>query len=371
MRTSFLLFFVHISASQLPAQESLPANVNLFGDFRLRFEQTSNRDDPVVPLPDHQDARKREVIRLRAGAMVTVNDLFTVGARLATGSSDDPNTTDVTLGNFVNDLEISLDRLYVEFESKGLLLTGGKFPNPFFRRTDMVWDGDVNPQGLAAKYTYSGHDRVTPSVTGVYAIIDEQTFAPDSYMWGGQVAVSASPMPDFELTLAGGYYDYAIKNLRNADAGDTRSNRLTADSTAYLSDFDLLDATAGLTYQGLGERYGFRLEGEVVKNLGAAGDDGTGFSIDLHVGRASQASDTRFRYGYALMERDAVLAAFSNDNTTLATNYRQHTVAFDWVAAPKTTINATWYLYRRNALETATDTDQWVSRIRLNLSLAL
>ena len=93
--------------------------------------------------------------------------------------------------------------------------------------------------------------------------------------------------------------------------------------------------------------------------------------IDLHFGRASQPSDTRFRWGYALMERDAVLAAVSNDNTTLPTNYRQHTVAIDWVAAPNTTINATWYLYRRNVLEAATDTDQWVSRIRLNLSLVL
>jgi hypothetical protein len=300
-----------------------------------------------------------------------VNDLFKAGARLATGSSDDPNTTDVTLGNFVNDLEFSLDRAYVEMQTKGLVLTGGKFANPFFSATDFVWDGDVNPQGLAAKYTYSGHDRVTPSFTGVYAIIDEQTFAPDSYMWGGQVAVSASPTPNFNLTFAGAYSDYAIKNLANADAGDTRSNRLTPDGTAYVSDFDLLNVTGVLTYQGLGERYGFRLVGDVVKNLGAAGDDDTGFSIDLHFGRASQASDTRFRYGYSLMERDAVLSAFSNDNTTLATNYRQHTVTIDWVAAANTTINATWYLHRRNTLATVTETDQFVSRIRLNISLRL
>jgi hypothetical protein len=73
-------------------------------------------------------------------------------------------------------------------------------------------------------------------------------------------------------------------------------------------------------------------------------------------------NDTRYQYGYARAETDAVLAAFSHDNTTFATNYRQHTVAVDFVATTNLHLNATWYLYRR---DTGPDND-FISRIRLN-----
>ncbi|MBK6718380.1 MAG: hypothetical protein IPG62_00525 [Sphingomonadales bacterium] len=45
--------------------------------------------------------------------------------------------------------------------------------------------------------------------------------------------------------------------------------------------------------------------------------------------------DWRFGCGYAETGVDAVLAAFSHDNTDLATNYRQHTLLVDYVVVPK------------------------------------
>ena len=80
---------------------------------------------------------------------------------MTTGNQDDPNSSDITLGDFLDDLTISLDRAYLGVRLGDLFLSGGKFANPFLR-TDLVWDGDVNPQGAGARYTYSGSQSVTP-----------------------------------------------------------------------------------------------------------------------------------------------------------------------------------------------------------------
>ena len=85
--------------------------------------------------------------------------------------------------------------------------------------------------------------------------------------------------------------------------------------------------------------------------------------LDLFVGPLSKKHDVRFRYGYAEAETDAFLAAFSNDNTTFATNYMQHTVTIDYLAFDDFLLNATWYVYRR--LETL-ESNPWISRLRLN-----
>ncbi|MGH7496141.1 MAG: putative porin, partial [bacterium] len=127
--------------------------LNFAGDFRVRHERTTRQEPGATP--DIRDPRNREVVRFRFGITRKVNGLFNFGARLATGSPDDPNTTDITLGDFVNDLAISLDRAYLELVYKNLFLTGGKFANPF-RTTELVWDGDVNLQGFGGSYTFSG-----------------------------------------------------------------------------------------------------------------------------------------------------------------------------------------------------------------------
>jgi hypothetical protein len=329
------------------------------GDFRLRYEVTTRQEPTDNPLVD--DPRQREVLRFRAGVTRDFGSRLTFGARLATGSADDPNSTDVTIGDFADRFEVSLDRAYIEMRERRFVFTGGKFANPF-TTTELVWDGDVQPQGVAASYG-GGSRRMKPRVVGLVYIVDEQGAGPDSYMAGMQAQVAIAGPPAWTLALAGGYYDYTIESLRSADAGDTRSNRLREDGRGYLSDFDLLDWTVTFDHPGFGSRYPVRLAGDYVKNLGAD-DQNDGFGFDVFVGRAAAKGDLRFRYGYAQAETDAVLAAFSHDNTSLATNYRQHSASFDWQAREELQLNATWYLYR--LLEAGAAPNPWVNRLRLN-----
>ncbi len=339
--------------------------LNFAGDFRVRHERTTRQEPGATP--DIRDPRNREVVRFRFGISRKINGLFNFGARLATGSPDDPNTTDITLGDFVNDLTISLDRAYMEFTYKNLFLTGGKFANPF-RSTELVWDGDVNPQGFGASYTLPRSSKIIPKLTGVYYIVDEQTNYADSYMWGGQMQCVINATPDLSLTLAGAYYDYTIKSLTNAKTDDIQSNFTNSDRTAYLSDFDLIDGIAIIDYRGFGEQHPIRLVGDLVKNNGAnQGEEDTGFAIDLYFGKAAKKKDWRFQYGYAMAENDAVLAAFSHDNTTLASNYEQHTLGVDYVIVENTILNLTLYHYRRHDIKSPLSIENdFFSRLRLN-----
>jgi len=360
----YLMLFV--ATSSLWAQDNA---LNFSGDFRLRFEMTTKQQptsNPTILNP-----RYREVVRFRLGMNKQINDYIKFGSRLATGSADDPNTADVTLGDFVNDLTVSLDKLYMEVLYKNLFLTGGKFGNPFLG-TDLVWDGDVNPQGVAGSITLPGSEQIMPKFTGIYYVVDEQTINPDSYMWGGQARLSIRPNPDWSLTVAGGYYDYTIKSLTDADAGDTRSNYLTFDADSnliYLSDFNLIDVIAIIEYPGMSERFPLKIVANFVKNNGAKANEDQAFAVDFFLGKASKKNDFRFQYGYAKSETDAVLAAFSHDNTTIATNYEQHTIAIDFVPLEKTTLNLTYYYYRYNKVDPSVDND-YLSRLRLNAILA-
>lgn len=364
--SSLVLLYVLLIFAQTLQGQSSASDFKFSGDFRLRYENTNNQ---ILgePLPGNEDARNREVIRLRVGATKQINDMIKLGTRMTTGSADDPNSTDVTLGNFVDDLQVSLDRLYVEFENEGLFLTGGKFPNPFLR-TDLVWDGDVNPQGVAGSYTFQNTGQVTPKLTGIYSIVDEQTLARDSYMWGGQASLSIDAGRGTKIMLAGGFYDYTIASLSNAGSGDSRTNNITiaSGSPDYVSDFDLFDIVARVDFPGFNERYPIRLLGNYVKNSGAEVDEDSGFAFDVFFGKTSKRRDVRFRYGYAQQETDAVLTAFSHDNTTIASNYKQHTVTVDYVALDNTVLNLTWYLHKRKDLPTGDTDDDFVSRLRLN-----
>ena len=339
-----------------------PSRFALSGDFRLRYELNSGDRD----LRD----RNRGVLRARLRPTYVVNDWLMLGGQIATGDPDDPNSTDITLSNFDDDLQVSLDQAYARATFGPLILHGGKIPQPF-ARTELVWDGDVSPQGLSAAYKQPLAGAATIKLSGLYALIDEAVTGPDSHMAGAQLTLETNPKAPWRLEASVGYFDYTLPSVAGADAGDFRSNLLRPDGH-YLSDFNLINGLVALTYQGFGPRWPVRLVGDYVKNQGAATSADAGFGVDALIGRASKPGDWRIGYGYAQAETDAVFAAFSQDNTNIATNYRQHAFSLDYVGAPNITWNATYYRYRplHAATAGANQHHDWLDRLRLNMLVA-
>lgn len=338
---------------------SEPSRLTVSGDMRLR-----SQGDYADNARDHESAQ----VRGRLGATYKISETVTVGARLVTGDPDDPNSSDVQLSNFDDDLQFALDQAYVQFNLGDLRLYGGKIPQPF-TRTELVWDGDVNPQGVSAVYKRSFGGRTALRANGLYFIVDEDAVAADSTMAGAQLGYdfAANDQLKFDLSLA--YYDYTLGSVVGADAGDFRGNLRNPDGS-YQSDFDLGDAIVGATWTGIGDRWPLRAVADYVHNFGAINSQDTGYGVDLSVGRASQARDWRVTYGYSVAERESVLAAFSHDNTALATDYRLHALTFEYVLLPKTVVSAIWYHYKPyEPLGTAAVGD-WIERIRVAFTVS-
>ncbi len=328
------------------------------GDFRLRHESTSGGAPP---------GRSRAVLRARLSAVYRISDNLIVGGRLVTGDPDDPNSSDVTLSRFADDLDVSLDRAFVTARYGAVTLTAGRFENPV-RRTELVWDNDVSLAGVAGTIDQSLAPALRLRAAALYFLVDESAAGPDSAMIGGQLGLSARATARIELGAALGYYDYRLDSVAGAGAGDIRSNRV-APNGGYQSDFDLLDATVFVTLADVWDDWPLRISGNYVRNLGAIASGEDAYAVDLFFGAIDNRGDWRLQYGYAVADTDAVLAAFSQDNIELGSNYRQHTLAVDYVPADHWLLTASLFRYQVKDIALAPPgwTGAWRNRVRLNV----
>lgn len=342
-------------------QSESDSRLSVSGDIRLRYE--ANFGDAGAEDWD------RGVLRARLQAEYAVASGLTVGGRLATGDPDDPNSSDITLSNFADDFEVSLDQAFVRYDRGNLSTWGGKFALPFLR-TDLVWDGDVNPQGIGGIYRLPLADGRSIRVSGLYFLVDESVAGSDSSMVGAQIGFEAPVGSAMRFDAAVSGYDYSLGTVAGADGGDLRSNVIGPDGQ-YVSDFNLLEAMAGVTWMAGGERWPIRLLGQYVYNTGARTSGDTAYNLELTAGRAGEQHDWRIGYGFSQAGVDAVLAAFSHDNTTFATNYRQHALFVTYMPLDKITLDATYFRYRPYASEFAgaNDPDDWLNRLRLNVQV--
>lgn len=357
---------LHIPSSTTPTAAPPPTfaaatdaapRLNISGDMRVRAQQ----DYPDNGKPN----RHSDQVRGRLGATYAASDLVTIGARLVTGNPDDPRSTDAQLSGFDKDLDVSLDQAYVQLNLDNLKINAGKIPQPF-TRTELVWDGDVNPQGVSANYKLPLANSGAFRANGMLFVIDRQGTGSDSSMLGGQLGYDSPTLGAWKYDFSAAYYKYNIGDMRGANPIYWRTNLLRPDGH-YLSDFKLVDAIVGVTYQGFSDKWPLRFVGDYVRNTGARTSADTGYGADLLLGRTSKPGDWRFGYGYAMAQVDAVMSAFSHDNISIATNYRMHTFSMDYAPAKNTVISAVWYHYKPyNAIYAGNNSpSDWLNRVRL------
>jgi Putative porin len=207
---------------------------------------------------------------------------------------DDPNSSDVTLSNFDDDLQVSLDQAWLKATFGPVEIIGGKVPQLVIH-TDMVWDGDVNPEGLSAAYKIKLGSTASLFATGLSFIIDESITGPDSRMIGGQIGGDAAVNQALKFGASVAYYDYSLKTIAGADAGDVRLNRFA--NGRYLSDFNLLDIIGSANWTGLGARWPLHITANYVHNLGATTDADTEILLTASAGRLAKPGDWRISYG--------------------------------------------------------------------------
>ena len=184
------------------------------GDLRLRYD-TQWRDEG-----DDEYDRNRERLRLRLGFKTKITDTTNVGVRLVSGSGFQ-NTTNQSFDGHARGKGIFIDRAYASWQPFDFLkIAGGKHKNPLIT-TPLVWDPDVNPEGISESLNFDVLENISIfSNIGQWFI--EELKIKDSdrdptllvFQLGSQIKLSKK----IGFEIAGTYYDF--KNLDKLDWGD-------------------------------------------------------------------------------------------------------------------------------------------------------
>jgi hypothetical protein len=136
------------AAGKIKLNESL-SELKLYGDLRLRYQYDDTDQQVLSPTPDGRNndrQRSRWRFRLRLGAEYKFAGPFFAGVMLQTGQG--ANSAEQTLDDGFNNYDIFISKAYIGWKAADwLTVIGGKQDNPFYT-TDMVWDSDINPQGI-------------------------------------------------------------------------------------------------------------------------------------------------------------------------------------------------------------------------------
>ncbi len=277
--------FAQAREQQWAAPNSAPEwtqRIKVFGDIRTRFQSFThpdgNNNTGVFPnftainsrapfdvsgtvfspqLNVDQD-RTRELLRMRLGFDIDLEDGFSSGIRLASGTNSSPVSTNQTLGavgangqggNFSR-YELWLDRAFIKYEAalssnSHIELLLGRFANPFMVSSQILWDEDINLDGVALMFTNRWSPGFKTFFTGgAFPVFNTdfnfssnsptKTPSYDKYLFAAQFGVEFKITDDIEAKMGISYNDW--KNiegrlstpfvpLNDTDAGDTDNSR--------------------------------------------------------------------------------------------------------------------------------------------------
>jgi len=356
------------------AQDKAGINgVKLMGDFRYRYDYQHQDPKALVtgvraPFsgPDSPSDRDRHRLRLRLGFEYTANEEWTFGGQICTTSGGDPVTYNQTLTSGFSKKNIALDLAYFDYHPlgvKGLKLQGGKILNPFYApcKTQLIWDHDLTPEGLAVTYQNKDHQPWEFSGTAAYFVVNEQAVDNDAQMFGLQGMVKYNLMEEGVASIMGGvsYYDYT--NTKNYPvfvfAGNNNfGNSLNLavlnglpNNGFYADDFNLVEGFTEVTFP-VGP-VPVTVFGDYVVNLAATDrtfdtDPGkVGWAAGLTLGKCVTPHSWALRYEYRDTGRNAVVGAFNDsDFGNGGTNSRGHVFNADYMLFKNVKLSLTYFL---------------------------
>lgn len=363
------------------------------GDIRLRYQgdffAESNAPATTFGVIGQQIAnttedRHRERLRLRLGLNANVTSGVDAGVRITTGNTLDPVSTNQTLGTTGNKYSIVLDRAFVRLTPwDWISASGGRIPNPFFS-SDLVWDEDLNFDGIAVSLHPWARDvrSLKPFLTaGAFPLqeIEESAAvkAKDKWLFGAQGGVEWTPNERTRIKLGAAYYDYRnISGIRNPLLGDTLYNRTAPDFRqkgnslfnidndgnpltnlyALAADYKIANFTLVTDFAQF-EPYHLIGTFDFARNIGydeakvrARTGQTIAPEIDAYQARltfghpvVSERNHWQAFVGYRRVERDAVLDAFTDSDFHLGgTNNKGFMVGGQYGLGKNTWLSARW-----------------------------
>lgn len=239
---------------------------NYFGYYQAQ--------NPIGP-PTYNATQQRDMVRVRFrfGADMDLGDNFTSGFRIGTGQNGNPVSENQTFGFVGNNgngqggnfssYAIWLDRAFLKYEigsdpDRMAAFTVGRFDNPFYTPTTIMWANDIGFDGIAAQARYKIFKGFTPFVSGgIFPVFNTDLNFPatqqnklpsnDKYLYAGQVGLDWKITKDLNFKSSAGYYYF--QNIQ----GKVSAPGITPNQEAQMSTDDTRPGFAqrGNTYMML------------------------------------------------------------------------------------------------------------------------
>ncbi|UCC97091.1 MAG: putative porin [Phycisphaerales bacterium] len=333
--------------SALPESLRWAENVKISGDLRYRHEHIDSETGTTDVRWQNGVDRHRIWARLMFEAMV--NDEWDVAFRLASGSKD-PVSRNQDLQDSFSSKDFWLDLAYFHWHpiaAEGLNVVGGKVQNPLYRvgKNQLVWDDDLNPEGLAAQICTPLNDADRLFVNGGGFWVDESSSGVDTSLWAAQTYLKHKIGNSDYLLGGASYLDYGNMEGRS-DLGSTWSVSdffgNTSSGGRFVNDYDVLEAFGEYGFQ-CGRRP-MAVFGSWVQNLAATTDEDTGWLVGAKLNKARDPGSWELSYDYRELEADAVVGAM-NDSDFIGggTNGRGHRVGGAYQLARNVQVAATYF----------------------------
>jgi hypothetical protein len=285
-----------------------------------------------------------------------ITDSITAGGRLATGNTTDLVSETQTLDGTAP-FTVGLDELYIRLDERNaqkfpwLSVVGGKFLNPYYAPTDLIFHHDLTFTGVAATGRFGLGDGSAEQshlffTLGGHPLQEVQLSPQDKWLVAAQLGANLRWGDTQNLRLSGAFYDYfnvtgrlnaPDSTLLNYTApqflrwGNTVFNIANNPNPnvqlfAYASKFRLLDLNA--TYSvGIGP-YLLTASADAVRNLGYNTADVStnygfyqeartkGYQAQVSFGTPAVVSAGAWRamVGYRYLQRDAVIDAYTDSD---------------------------------------------------------
>ncbi|MFH1062183.1 MAG: putative porin [Candidatus Omnitrophota bacterium] len=218
------------------------------GDLRLRYQ--NEEQDTITSSSTTTAKRERARARFRLGAEAKVIKDWKVNFGLASGGAD-PRSTNQTFQDNFTSKGIMLDYAYATYAfNNNVDIMGGKIElgKTLWLVSDLLWDGDVNPEGVFVKSNLPLNSSAEVFLNTGYFILDEMSSGADPSMYMIQPGIKWDFSDAVTLTTSVNYYAFnSIEGSRYSnivDGGGTNTTSTTPASFKY--DYDSLGFTAAL-----------------------------------------------------------------------------------------------------------------------------
>ena len=342
------------------------AKTEFKGDVRVRHEN--------VKIDGESDGKNkdRQRIRARLGAYTQINPQVNTGIRIATGGGDDARSTNQDLDNYFDKKQLWLDQAYIDYHPtavKDLHLIGGKMPQPWVSTGDVIWDSDINPEGVAATYKHNlGNSGVEMfGSAGYYTLKDNVDgegvqFRNDLSLYAGQLGARFAPTDSLKVTLGGSVYSY---NNDKDSACPTTGTKTTPCALAVngnsTDEFRLYEGFGQVDIANL--PVPLSLYGQYVHNAATDSDQDNAWLV----GFKSKLNAFSLDYNYRDIQRNAVVGAFTDsDFANGTTGSRGHKVKVGYEIDKNFGVGVTYFLTKAD-YATTTQKDANANTLQLDV----